>query len=94
MSNQTGAATRCPGCRVTTSLSTLPLLSSFLNLDSSTMDAWHIPPIIVAFIPPFGFSCLDAIAAYMVNMVGMSVFQVMAVRNVRCPVRYCYGEHP
>jgi hypothetical protein len=41
-----------------------------------------IPPILIAFFPAFGFSCLDAIAAYMVNVVGMTIFQVMVCRNV------------
>jgi hypothetical protein len=42
-----------------------------------------IPPTIIAFFPALGYSCLDAIAAYMVNVVGMSVFQMMVIRNVR-----------
>ena len=41
-----------------------------------------LPPIIIAFFPALGFSCLDAIAAYMVNVVGMTIFQVMVCRNV------------
>jgi len=41
-----------------------------------------IPPIVVAFFPALGFSCLDAIAAYMVNVVGMTIFQVNVCRNV------------
>ena len=41
-----------------------------------------IPPIVIAFFPALGFSCLDAIAAYMVNVVGMTIFQVMVCRNV------------
>jgi len=50
-----------------------------------------IPPIIVAFFPALGFSCLDAIAAYMVNVVGMTIFQVMVCRNVR--LRFFFIHH-
>lgn len=40
------------------------------------------PPILVAFVASLGFSCLDALAAYLVNIVGMSAFHVMCFRNV------------
>lgn len=46
------------------------------------MPQLTLPPTAVAFLPPFGFSCLDAIAGYMINVIGMSAFQFMAFRNV------------
>lgn len=56
-----------------------------LVFDNQLSQREMIPPIIIAFFPALGFSCLDAIAAYMVNVVGMTIFQVMVCRNVSCP---------
>lgn len=41
-----------------------------------------ISALIFAFTAPFGFTCLDAISAFMTNGLGMTVFQVMCFRNV------------
>jgi hypothetical protein len=58
-------------------------INSHVNSLINTLNSQGmVPPIIIAFFPAFGFSCLDAIAAYMVNVVGMTIFQVMVCRNV------------
>lgn len=51
----------------------------------------EVAPILFAFAAALGYSCLDAIAAYNVNIIGMSLFQFMWFRNVRhvsCPATY------
>lgn len=46
------------------------------------MDRSSALPIVAAFVSPFGYTCLDALAAYMINIVSMSPFQVICFRNV------------
>lgn len=64
-------------------LTDIPSINNHVNSLINTLNSQGmLPPIIIAFFPAFGFSCLDAIAAYMVNVVGMTIFQVMVCRNV------------
>lgn len=42
-----------------------------------------VPPIAVAFLSSFAFSCLDADVGYLANVLDVPIPEVVLIRNVR-----------